>query len=414
MRIFWPTWSEFGSTSGLSACSCSTLVPWSAAIVSKVSPSRIVYVRFTRGRGRVVPRSVVVRSERVAGGGGGGGRSSFGSSPDRTSKIATVAAARNAAGASNRGPQCVSRRRRRARGTGLPARGRRARGGSPVGIRVARRVRDGARDGDDRAGRTARERTCDVRRRRSLGAYPGQEQDRAGQDAARVADRARVRRADDGADARETAFADEVLAPLADEPRDVLPEQLAVAQDEVLDVGATLVRRLDEAEDARSLAPAGGQERLQRVTAEVRVDGERVRESAHAGSWLQIGRDVGARGRADVAALAVGNHEQARGACVGADLLERPHAVRPERLEERELRLDRDRVRRDGVHDPAAEAADRGGRRVAAELDRKQVEARVEPDDELAPLALDRFREAVAEGGDGGCRGGFEVLRHLR
>src|SRR5215216_1450671 len=119
MRIFWPTWSEFGSTSGLSACSCSTVVPWSAAIVSKVSPSRIVYVLFGRGRGRgrVVPRSVLVRTERVAGGGAAGG-SSFGSSPDRISKIATVAAARNAAGASNRGPQCVSRRRRRARGTG--------------------------------------------------------------------------------------------------------------------------------------------------------------------------------------------------------------------------------------------------------------------------------------------------------
>src|SRR5215212_6139236 len=285
MRIFWPTWSEFGSTSGLSACSCSTVVPWSTAIVSNVSPSRIVYVLFTRGRGRgrVVPRSVLVRTGRVAGGGAAGG-SSFGSSPDRISRIATVAAARNAAGANNRGPQCVSRRRRRARGTVLPARGRpdlglqpcglRPGGGSPVGVRVARRVHDGARDGHERAGRTAGERTRDVRRGRSLGAHPGQEQDRAGEHAARLADRARVRRADDRADARETAFADQVLPPLADEPRDVLPEQPAVAQDEILDVGATLVRRLDEAEDARSLAPAGGQKRLERVAAEVRVDGE--------------------------------------------------------------------------------------------------------------------------------------------
>ena len=76
-----------------------------------------------------------------------------------------------------------------------------------------------------------------------------------------------------------------------------------------------------------------------------------------------------------------------------------------QRLEEGELRLDRDRVRRDGVDDPAAEAGDSasaGG--IAAELDGQQVEPRVEPDDELAPLALDRLGEPVAEGGDGASR----------
>jgi hypothetical protein len=47
---------------------------------------------------------------------------------------------------------------------------------------------------------------------------------------------------------------------------------------------------------------------------------------------------------------------------IDADSLERVHAVRAQRLEEGELRLDGDRVRRDRVHDPAAEARDRVGR----------------------------------------------------
>jgi hypothetical protein len=38
---------------------------------------------------------------------------------------------------------------------------------------------------------------------------------------------------------------------------------------------------------------------------------------------------------------------------------------------------------------------------VTAEFDRQQVEPRVEPDDELRALALDRLRNAVAEALDG-------------
>ena len=107
---------------------------------------------------------------------------------------------------------------------------------------------------------------------------------------------------------------------------------------------------------------------------------------------LEVRGGVRPRGRADVAALAVGDHEQPGAARVGADLVERGHPLGAERLEERELRLDRDRVRRDRVDDPAAEARD-----VAAQLDRQQVGQRVEPDDELAPLPLDLGREPVGE-----------------
>src|SRR4029453_8291066 len=107
--------------------------------------------------------------------------------------------------------------------------------------------------------------------------------------------------------------------------------------------------------------------------------------------------------RGDVAALRVHEHEDADGAGVVADLLERAGAVRAELLEERALRLDRDAVRAARLDDSPAEARD--GRRgcgtaedrLAAELDGKQVDARVETDDELRPLALDGLPEPVGE-----------------
>ena len=90
---------------------------------------------------------------------------------------------------------------------------------------------------------------------------------------------------------------------------------------------------------------------------------------------------------------------------VVADLLERPEPVGAERLEERGLRLHGDDVRPDGVDDPLAEACDRrrrGGSAehgLAAQLHRQEVEARVEPDDELALLARDGLGEPVGEVG---------------
>ena len=66
------------------------------------------------------------------------------------------------------------------------------------------------------------------------------------------------------------------------------------------------------------------------------------------------------------------------------------------------LGLHRDGVRGHGVHDPFAEPCDRSaGRRppehgLAAELDGQQVDARVEADDELRPLALHGLRHAIA------------------
>ena len=226
--------------------------------------------------------------------------------------------------------------------------------------------------------------------RRALRADARQEQDRLRQQPPRLADRPRVRRADDRADAREPALADELLPELVHEPRDVVPDRVAVGELQVLDVGAALVRRLDDAEDPAAVAPAGAEERLERVAAEVRVDRHRVGKRRALAARLEIGGRVGARGRADVAALRVREHEQAGRARVGADVLEGAQAVRAERLEERELRLHADDVRRDRVHDPAAEAAAGVGRRVGREV---RVAARARP---AAGRAAGRARPGAA------------------
>jgi hypothetical protein len=74
------------------------------------------------------------------------------------------------------------------------------------------------------------------------------------------------------------------------------------------------------------------------------------------------------RSRTDVTALRVGDHDEADGASVRADLLEHAHAVGAERLEERELRLHADDVRRDGVHESAAEPRAGVRRMLAVEM----------------------------------------------
>ena len=148
---------------------------------------------------------------------------------------------------------------------------------------------------------------------------------------------------DDRAHAREAALADELLAELVHEPRHVLPERPSVREDQVLDVGAAFVRGLDDAEDPGAVTPARGEEGLERVASEVRVHGQRVGEGGALPVRLEVRRGVGARGRPDVGALAVGEHDQPGRAGVGADLFERADPVGAERLEERELRLDRRR-----------------------------------------------------------------------
>ena len=142
--------------------------------------------------------------------------------------------------------------------------------------------------------------------------------------------------------------------------------------------------------------------------AEVGVDGERVGERRLGAARLEERGRVGAGGRADVAALRVRDHEQPDLGRVARDRLEREPAVAAERLEEGDLRLHRDDVRGNGVDDALAEPLDRRGRRrpaehrLAAQLDGQEVDPRVEPDDELAALPLDRLGDPIGERNDRG------------
>ena len=107
---------------------------------------------------------------------------------------------------------------------------------------------------------------------------------------------------------------------LGDEPRDVVPERAAVRERQVLDVGAAGVRRLDEAEDARrrarrQAARNGSSESRPRYGLTVSASASGRPPVAR----LEVRGRVGAGGRADVAALRVRDHEQPGGARVLAD-----------------------------------------------------------------------------------------------
>jgi hypothetical protein len=198
----------------------------------------------------------------------------------------------------------------------------------------------------------------------------------------------------------------------------VLPDRAAVGESEILDVGAPGVGRLHEAEEPRARAAAGGHEGLDRVAAEVRVDRERVDEGLGAVGLLDICVRIGAGGRPDVAPLPVGHDEEAGGARVGARLLEGAKAVRPEGFKESELELHAYDVRSDGVDESAAEAGAgvRSGRAArvsfAAKLDREEVGAGIEPDEQLAPLPLDRVSEPIGEDRDCRLQADSDSLRH--
>ena len=166
-----------------------------------------------------------------------------------------------------------------------------------------RGVDDRARSRDERAGRAAREGACDVSRGSALGA------DARG--AGSTAARGGVPRRRRGCVAPTTAPT--LKAPLADQ---VLPHSAtsfataakgqAVGELQILDLAA-FVGRLDEAEDACPVAAgapnSGSRESRPRY-------GLTVSASAR-GASLEVGGRIRAGRGADVAALAVGDDEQA-------------------------------------------------------------------------------------------------------
>jgi hypothetical protein len=136
-------------------------------------------------------------------------------------------------------------------------------------------------------------------------------------------------------------------AELRHQRRDALPQRLAPRQLAVLDVGGPGVGRAHEDEHAGAGGPGGRQERLERVHAEVGAGGHGVRaQAAHVaeggGRRAQQRLRVRSRRDGDVAALGVGEDEQARGTGVLRGGLERRPAGRAEALEAGQLELDRD------------------------------------------------------------------------
>jgi hypothetical protein len=204
------------------------------------------------------------------------------------------------------------------------------------------------------------------------------------------------RGADDGADVVQGALL-AGAAEAGDHARDALPDALAGVGGEVLDIDRSGVGGAHEDEDGG----AGCPQRLERVEAHVGADGVGV--GAKPGDLAERGRGcarerlgVGLGGDVDVAALGVGEDDQALLARVVDRVLERAPAGRAEALEAGELGLDRDARGTRGVDRRRAVRGDRGG----GALGRRSVRGRrrrglwpqpsgvrIEPQDDLG-LAL--------------------------
>ena len=89
----------------------------------------------------------------------------------------------------------------------------------------------------------------------------------------------------------------------------MLPERPAVRESQVLDVGAPRIACLHDAEEPGPGAPAGGHERLDRVAAQVGIDGQSIDRGLEPAALLQIRVRICARGGADVAPLPVGDDQ---------------------------------------------------------------------------------------------------------
>ena len=184
------------------------------------------------------------------------------------------------------------------------------------------------------------------------------------------------------------------------------------ASGEVLDVGGAGVRGAHEDEQPGAGGAGGLEQRLERVDAEVRVGGERVGAEARDLAERRRRRAderlaVGGRRDGDVAALAVGEHEQAGGAGVLDDRLASAaqpgaprrskhascgltaHARGPGRVDQRAAVRDHRRGRALGGR-PV-------GGHVSQRLRPQPRRVGVEPQDDLGLAPGDDLRQPVAE-----------------
>jgi hypothetical protein len=142
--------------------------------------------------------------------------------------------------------------------------------------------------------------------------------------------------------------------------------QGAVRSRQILDVGRTGIAGADEREDGGSSRLRGGDERLQGIEAEQRICSEGVgaetgNGAPRGGRLPDQGLCIGRSGDRHIAALAIGDREQAGLTGRGADIGQRRPARRAEPLEAGELGLDRDAGRTCLPDQVAAMGDDRGG-----------------------------------------------------
>jgi hypothetical protein len=179
---------------------------------------------------------------------------------------------------------------------------------------------------------------------------------------------------------------------------------------QVLDVGSARIARPDQAEDPGPGVLGGGDQRLERVEAEQRIGREGVgAEAGNVAPWSRRRADqrlgVGGSGDRYVAALAVGDRQQAGFAGEVADLCQGGPARRAQPLETGELGLDRDAGGAGKLDQPSAVEGDGvrrqlGGRPLglgarirSGEFPRIRVEAKAD----LAAALIDERREPICE-----------------
>ena len=288
-------------------------------------------------------------------------------------------------------------------GAGLAQlRGGRANRLLPVAAPLAPRVDHGAGGHHQAPRRVVAEGGGEISGAAALGTHARQQQHLRGHQLAGALDSLRVGRADHGANAREPGFADQSSAPLRDQLGRALPQRPAVEQQFLLEVGGAGVGRPGQHEQSGALATCG-KEGLHRVAAHVGIDGEGVGNGASAVARRQPRLGVCLGRRSDVAALGVGDHEQAALGGDVTDTLERRQPVPTQRLEESHLRLDRDGLVGDRVDQALAEplvgACAAGPARLQSchQLRRQQLDPRIEPDAERAALAGNGLGQAVCE-----------------